>query len=182
VLQFSTVFHWAIVLSHSSCYNAQPFFIEQQCSTILVNSVILHATELSHFPLSYSAQPFSTTTVLTHFAKRLSEALARVAGGGLVVEALGQEAASGSVVGVRDRVTQTGHAGLCSGGRPWLSRSVGPLCPVHHPRWWIAVPSMYIFLWISSYRYIWLPHFIYFDNGDNIYKSYLLITKTTTNL
>jgi hypothetical protein len=36
-------------------YSAQSFFIELQCSTILVNSTILCATVLNHFPLSYNA-------------------------------------------------------------------------------------------------------------------------------
>jgi hypothetical protein len=78
MLQCSVIFRCATVLNHfselnhSSCYSAQPFSTELQCSPILVNSVIPHATVLSHFPLSYNTQLFSTATVLTHFAKLLS--------------------------------------------------------------------------------------------------------------
>jgi hypothetical protein len=53
----------ATMLRHF-CHSAHSFLL--QCSVILVNSVILYATVLSHFPLSYSAHPFYTTTVLMH--------------------------------------------------------------------------------------------------------------------
>jgi hypothetical protein len=63
LLQCSTIFHWTTVLN-LFCYSDQSFLL--QCAIILVNSSILHAIVLSHFSLSYNAQPFSTATVLMH--------------------------------------------------------------------------------------------------------------------
>jgi hypothetical protein len=112
-------------LSHSSCYSAQSFFTELQCSTILQNDTARHG----------------------HEGREAARSRTREAGGGSVEEARGRRvtrswvlrAGGGSVGEARDWVVGAWDRPEHVGGRPWLDQLVGPLGPgdgpeVHHPR------------------------------------------------
>jgi hypothetical protein len=149
-------FFAATVLSHSSCkrtsvihhcYNTQPFSTAKRCSVILrcySTQTFFTATVLNHYLLLQCARP------LSHFVKWLSSVAGarggdsrhgrRQAGPSHVHMGMGPSWSRGGAGSSRARGTP-GSGALAQSDRGWL---VQVMTLVHHPRWWIAAPYIYV--------------------------------------